>query len=113
MLFRLEVTHHLDPAVMRLLLRIEGHLVAMTEATDNLAREVSETRDAVNALTGRYQAKIDTLQTKINELQAAIDAEDPAAIQAAATALDELQTEMAALAPADPTPPADTDTPAA
>jgi Ca2+-binding RTX toxin-like protein len=76
---------------------IHRDLTTMTDATDRLSREVAETRQAVTDLTGRYQAKIDQLQTHVDELQVAIDAEDPDAIQAAADALDALQTEMAAL----------------
>lgn len=75
----------------------------MSDTSDRLAREVGETRDAVTALTGRYQAKIDAMQVQIDELKAALANGDTQAATAAADALDALQTEMAALgqAPAD------------
>lgn len=77
----------------------------MSEASDNLSREVAETREAVNALTGRYQTKINDMQVEIDSLNAALEAGDTTAAQAAADALDALQTEMAGLggtaAPAD------------
>lgn len=69
----------------------------MTETGDRLSREIGETRQAVTDLTGRYQGKIDTMQTHIDTLQTALDNGDTKAAQSAADALDALQTEMAAM----------------
>ena len=79
----------------------------MTEASENLAREVQETREAVTALTGRYQTKIDAMQVEIDTLKDALANGDTDAANAAVAALDALQTEMAELGqtPAAPTEP--------
>jgi len=69
----------------------------MTQASENLAREVAETREAVTALTGRYQTKIDAMQVEIDALKEALANGDTEAAEAAAQALDDLQTEMSAL----------------
>lgn len=90
---------------------IMKELKAMTEASDRLAREVGETRDAVTALTGRYQTKIDAMQVEIDNLKAALENGDTAAAVAAADALDQLQTDMTQLgntpAPPPEEPPAE------
>jgi hypothetical protein len=112
---RIDVYHHFPSSpgghqeVLAAVHQLHEDVKKMNDATDRLTREVAETRQAVTDLTGRYQSKIDELQTHVDALQAAIDAEDPAAIQAAADNLDALQTEMAALA-APPTPPVGGDT---
>lgn len=101
MTIRLDVHIHFDgverigAAIMAELFGLKGAITTMSE---RLSREVQETRDAVNALTGRYQSKIDEMQTHIDALNAALEAGDTPAAQAAADALDQLQTDMAALA---------------
>lgn len=74
----------------------------MSEGQDDLTREVAETRASVEALEGRYQARIDellgindTMQTKIDELQALLDAGPVSpSVQAAVDELNQLQTDM-------------------
>ncbi len=87
----------LDIMVVLVGLIILWRIDAMTEASENLAREVAETREAVTALTGRYQSKIDAMQVEIDALKEALANGDTEAATAAAQALDDLQTEMAAL----------------
>jgi len=96
-----------DNAVLMALAKLTKRIDVMTEASGNLAREVAETRAAVTALTGRYQAKIDQMQVHIDELTAALANGDTEAATAAAADLDALQTEMAALGAAPAEPPAE------
>lgn len=88
-----------------ILREIQKDIRKMTEASDRLAQEVAETRQAVTDLTGRYQTKIDAMQVEIDKLKAALEEDDTEAALAAADALDALQTEMAQLGqdpPAEP-----------
>lgn len=96
-----------DDAVLTALDKLIGKVDKMSAASEKLAREVAETRDAVNALTGRYQSKIDAMQVEIDALKAALADGDTAAANAAADNLDALQTEMAALGNAPVEPPAE------
>lgn len=82
---------------------INRTLKKMTDADERLAQEVGETRTAFVALVARFQAKTEAMQTQIDTLKAALAAGDTTAANAAADALDALQTDMAAVA-ADPAP---------
>lgn len=65
----------------------------MTEATDRLTREVAETKEAIMAKLADMQAQIDILKANPG---------DESAVIAAADALDQIQTDLAAAA--EPTP---------
>lgn len=92
------------PAVEEMLGEINRKVDQLMSTNEDLAREVQETKDAVIALTGRYQTKIDEMQTLIDQLNEALEAGDTPAAREAVTALDNLQTEMAELGTTPPAP---------
>lgn len=93
------------------LILIERRLKTMDDATNRLTTEVQETKDAFEALKGRVAAQAAAMQEQIDALKAAAANGDQDAINAAADALDALQTEIAATA--QPAAPVDTTTGAA
>lgn len=89
------VVEFASPEVLKAILKLQQKVQEMDE---RLSREIQETRDAVTALQGRYQAKIDQMQTHIDELQSALADGNTAAANEAADALDALQTDLNSMA---------------
>jgi hypothetical protein len=89
---------HGDPDVAGAILELKEEIRTMGEASERLAQEVAETKQAVIDLEARYQAKIDAQATEIQNLKDALANGDTAAATAAADALDALQQEMAGMA---------------
>lgn len=82
----IDIKEHLD--------RIEGKVDKMAGELDNLKREVEETQAKTQEIIDALAA-IKTQLTQVQQqLAEAIAASDPAAIQAAADALNEVQTKI-------------------
>lgn len=77
----------------------------MAGELENPQREVQETKEKVEALIGAMTGVRDELVLVRQQLADAIAANDPAKIQAAATALDEIQSTIDAALPAPPAEP--------
>jgi chromosome segregation ATPase len=110
---KLDIHHYIyvgpdaSAEILAAIAALDKKIGKLMSTSEDLAREVQETKDAVSALEGRYQAKIDelqaqtvTMQSHIDDLQTALDAGDTPAAQAAVAALNDLQTEMANVAAA-------------
>lgn len=98
---RIDIHHHVhvvdESRIEEVIRRLHMLQQGQNNMSERLSREIQETRDAVTALTGRYQTKIDEMQTQIDALKAALAEEDVEAANAAADALDALQTELNAI----------------
>lgn len=84
--------------ILAAITKLQGQAKDMTEASDRLTREVGETIAGFAAVAERFQSQTTSMQAEIDALKAALANGDTEAANAAADALDALQTEMAATA---------------